>query len=104
MKPVIGITMGDPAGIGPEIIIKTLLSPRIKNRINPVIFGNKKVFIDTIKKLRLKNSQFLILNSKFIDCVPDLKDIKYGKVNALYGKASILCVKEAVGYALSKKS
>ena len=53
MKPVIGITMGDPAGIGPEIIIKALLSNKIKNSINSVIFGSKNVFIDTIKIYRI---------------------------------------------------
>lgn len=42
-KPAIGITMGDPAGIGPEIIIKTLNSPEIHTICNPIVIGDKAV-------------------------------------------------------------
>ena len=38
-KPVIGITMGDPAGIGPEIIVKALAEPEIRRRARFIIYG-----------------------------------------------------------------
>lgn len=38
-QPVIGITMGDPAGIGPEIIIKALADPNIRRAAKFIIFG-----------------------------------------------------------------
>lgn len=38
-KPVIGVTMGDPAGIGPEIVIKALADPAIRKLGRFVIFG-----------------------------------------------------------------
>lgn len=38
-QPVIGITMGDPAGIGPEIIVKTLAEPSIRRAAKFIIFG-----------------------------------------------------------------
>jgi 4-hydroxythreonine-4-phosphate dehydrogenase len=38
--PVIGITMGDPSGIGPEIIIKTLSEPTIYELCRPVVYGD----------------------------------------------------------------
>jgi len=37
--PVIGITMGDPGGIGPEIIVKALADPLIRRQAKFVIFG-----------------------------------------------------------------
>lgn len=40
MKPVIGITMGDPVGIGPEIIVKALFQKAIGKICTPVIFGD----------------------------------------------------------------
>ena len=40
VKPVIGITIGDINGIGPEIIIKTLRDPRILNYVTPVVLGS----------------------------------------------------------------
>ncbi len=38
-QPVIGITMGDPAGIGPEIIVKALADPAIRRAAKFVVFG-----------------------------------------------------------------
>ena len=37
--PTIGITMGDPAGIGPEVIIKALSHPSLQNRARYIIYG-----------------------------------------------------------------
>lgn len=39
LKPRIGITVGDPAGIGPEIVAKTLEAPEIRNICEPFVFG-----------------------------------------------------------------
>jgi 4-hydroxythreonine-4-phosphate dehydrogenase len=38
-QPVIGVTMGDPAGIGPEVVIKALSDPEIRRAAKYVIFG-----------------------------------------------------------------
>ncbi len=42
-RPLIGITMGDPAGIGPEIIAKTLADGRIYEMSRPVVLGDHAV-------------------------------------------------------------
>lgn len=42
MKPLIAITMGDPCGVGPEIIIKALQSPEIANICVPFVIGDTK--------------------------------------------------------------
>ena len=42
-RPVLGITMGDPAGIGPEIVIKSLADPEITNLCTPVVLGDFKI-------------------------------------------------------------
>jgi 4-hydroxythreonine-4-phosphate dehydrogenase len=39
----LGITMGDPNGIGPEVIIKTLKDHRVLQYCTPVLFGNSRV-------------------------------------------------------------
>lgn len=39
-QPLVGITLGDPVGIGPEIIPKTLIDPRVLRCCRPVVFGN----------------------------------------------------------------
>ena len=38
--PIIAITMGDPAGVGPEIIVKALASPEIYDIGRPVVIGD----------------------------------------------------------------
>jgi len=38
-KPVIGITMGEPAGIGPEVIVKALAEPEVRRRARFVVYG-----------------------------------------------------------------
>lgn len=45
-KPVIGITMGDPSGIGPEVTIKALIHPEVQQVCAPIIFGT----IDILEK------------------------------------------------------
>ncbi len=42
-RPTIGITMGDPAGIGAEIIVKTLSDPALRARARYVIFGSNEL-------------------------------------------------------------
>ena len=42
-KSLIGITMGDPGGIGPEVILKALTSPEIRAAANYVVIGSEKV-------------------------------------------------------------
>src|SRR5690242_11337844 len=39
-KPIIAVTMGDPAGIGPEIIVKALLRPEVTEICRPVVLGD----------------------------------------------------------------
>lgn len=54
MKPVIGITMGDFNGIGPEIVLKAVTQQSIKKICIPVIIGSTDVFEYYAKMLRLK--------------------------------------------------
>jgi len=39
-KPIVAVTMGDPAGIGPEIVLKALADPAIKRKCRPLILGD----------------------------------------------------------------
>ena len=42
-KPILGITMGDPASIGPEITVKALSDPAIYEKCSPIIIGDAAV-------------------------------------------------------------
>jgi 4-hydroxythreonine-4-phosphate dehydrogenase len=42
-KPIVAVTMGDPAGIGPEIVLKALADPAIEKSCRPLILGDWEV-------------------------------------------------------------
>ena len=50
-RPVIGVTVGDPAGIGPEVVIKALCEPALYNKVKPLIFADRSVLEQTVKTL-----------------------------------------------------
>jgi 4-hydroxythreonine-4-phosphate dehydrogenase len=53
-KPLLGITMGDPAGIGPEVIAKALAGAKVRRVCRPLIIGSFPVMQQAVKSLKLK--------------------------------------------------
>lgn len=53
-KPRIGITMGDPAGIGPEVVLKAVAEEEIRALCVPIIIGNAEVLAHNARKLDLQ--------------------------------------------------
>ncbi|WP_207535202.1 4-hydroxythreonine-4-phosphate dehydrogenase PdxA [Desertivirga arenae] len=110
-KPIIGITMGDPASIGPEIAIKALLNESIYSICQPVLIGDAGVFQDIIERLSLNaklNPVSSVKDAKFevgtVD-VYDLKNVnlselKFGEISAMAGAASFDAVKRVIELAL----
>ena len=42
-KPIVGITMGDPAGNGPEITVKALAHAEVYDSCRPIVVGDAKI-------------------------------------------------------------
>ena len=57
-KPIIAVTMGDPAGIGPEIILKALADPIIKKVSRPLVLGDWGV-LQRARSRRSKNPELI---------------------------------------------
>jgi len=51
-RPLLGITMGDPAGVGPEITAKALARPDVISTCRPVVIGDRSVMGATLELLR----------------------------------------------------
>jgi len=51
-SPLIAITMGDPAGIGPEIIVKAIGDKRICDHCRPVVLGDENILTHTMQWLK----------------------------------------------------
>lgn len=110
-KPIIAITMGDPASIGPEIAVKALLTESLYDICRPVIIGDTGVFFDIVKRLGLDatiNSIKDIRNARFVFGKPDVFDLhnvdmeqlRFGEISAMAGNASFEAVKKAIELAI----
>jgi 4-hydroxythreonine-4-phosphate dehydrogenase len=88
-KPIIAVTMGDPAGIGPEIILKALADPAIKNAARPLILGDWGVLQHT--HLGRKKSPKLVLwqhGQRLLPMLNDPRAIVVCPLSALSAKES----------------
>jgi len=113
-RPVIGITMGDPAGIGPEIIVKAILEFEINKICRPVVIGDAEVIKKILKTCRLRAEIKVIdkiasapAGSGKIEIIDlnnvDVKGLKYGVPGKTCGSAAVSYIKKAAELALSKK-
>lgn len=111
----IAITIGDPAGIGTEIVLKSILSKEISDvckgvlvrgtlsplRIKPVIIGDKAVIEEAIERLNisinLKDLELININEI------NNRDFERGRPTAAGGRACVAYIKKAVELALNKK-
>ena len=110
-KPIIAITMGDPASIGPEIAVKALLDKKLHSICRPLIIGDAPVFRQIVDQLRLKT------NIHTIDAVSEanfeygsidvfdlrnvkINELKFGEISPMAGHASFEAVKKAIELAL----
>ena len=74
--PLVGITIGDANGIGPEIILKTLMDRKHEKEIGIVIYGQSKVLTHYMKILGIKEFRFQTIN--------DLKEVKPKRIHLFH--------------------
>jgi len=116
-KPTIAITLGDPSGIGPEIILKALKITLIQKMANFLIIREKKIIkkaapaagvdwhrIISIDEKRLSTTRFKVGNFYLLD----LKNIRptnfqIGQSSVLSGRAAMEYLEKAASLAQSKK-
>jgi 4-hydroxythreonine-4-phosphate dehydrogenase len=113
-KPYIGIPMGDPAGIGPEIVLKALKSEKLYEICKPVVIGDMGI----LKKIDCIVKTGCILNAidepaqgRFIpgsvDVISlgniDAERLEYGKVQAEAGRAAYEFIVKATELASAGK-
>ncbi|MBI4949928.1 MAG: 4-hydroxythreonine-4-phosphate dehydrogenase PdxA [Deltaproteobacteria bacterium] len=100
-KPIIAITMGDPVGVGPEIILKALRDKRVRKIASPVVFGDAGVLNHVAGKLGLKPlSEGEVINVSALD----LKTLKPGKPTRESGLAMISYIEGAVRMASNRSA
>ena len=103
--PILGITIGDINGIGPEIIIKSLLDERILDFFTPVIYASEKVF-DYYKEIlhishfhlhTIKNATNISSGKIYIINIHDEEiNIQTGKETSESGRYAFISLQKAV--------
>lgn len=101
-KPLIAVTLGDPAGIGPEIVVKTVADPAVFEVADCIVIGDAGATEQAVKAVGADLR---------INCVADPADGDYseGVLNLIdlgnidmvefeYGKVSAMCGRAAYGY------
>ena len=100
----IGITMGDPAGIGPEITVKALSLKEIYEGCIPIVYGDYFPILDAVKSCKTHQSINIINNpdeAKGIFGVIDLISLNKIKENGWeYKKNSAACGEATFSYIL----
>ncbi len=111
-KPIIGITMGDPAGVGPEICLHALSSATVLQDCTPVVFGDATVLKQCADSLSLPcpqavfgDSDLAQVRSQESPCIVDVPSLngtlfEPGKVTADTGRASYAYINRAIDAAL----
>jgi len=112
-KPVLAITMGDAAGIGPEIIVKALSDARLYELCHPCVIGDVHVLeraervVHTGVSLRpIEDVSEASFRPGVVECL-DLgllaADVPVGRVSAAAGEAAYRYVKRGVELALARQ-
>jgi 4-hydroxythreonine-4-phosphate dehydrogenase len=113
-RPIVGITMGDPAGVGPEVAVRAVAEREIYERCRPLVIGDLATVERTVAGIGLPLRTRLVgapaeaaYQLGVVDVLQattdDLAGIEMGKVSAAAGKAAVQCVFKAVELALARQ-
>jgi len=111
--PVIGITMGDAAGVGAEVIVKSLAHTSVYEQYRPLVIGDARrleraneIVGGTLRVRRIADAGEARYEPGTIDCIdldliPD--DLPFGQLSAVAGDAAYRFIARAVELAQAGK-
>lgn len=110
-KPRIAVTMGDPAGIGPEICLDLLANESILDHCVPIIFGDRPVLERCAEATGKAKPEIYVTRETLADadrpCVYPIESLPMenftpGEISPATGKAGYDYIVEAIDRALDK--
>jgi len=110
--PVLGLTMGDPAGIGPELCLRAISDPGVLECCVPVLFGDANAINQLVAADSKPNCPALSLaewekvgsarSPIIVDCAAlNGNTIKPGEISAVCGRAGYVFIEHAIRAAMS---
>jgi 4-hydroxythreonine-4-phosphate dehydrogenase len=117
IKPLLAVTMGDPAGVGPEVIVGAWSDARIHDAVRPIVLGHPEILR---RAARLLHRDIEITEvdpaTSLADVAPDVGaipclsvwsdevlDVPVCQVDARAGEAAYQAVRRAAELALAKQ-
>ncbi|MBD2440796.1 4-hydroxythreonine-4-phosphate dehydrogenase PdxA [Nostoc sp. FACHB-110] len=107
--PRLAVTLGDPAGIGPEVILKALADPELSKNYDISVIGNRDLLVQIYEQLNLGGNLAPLANPDILNVIDvPLKqnitdEIVIGQGNAASGKASFAYMEDAIAETLAGK-
>lgn len=115
-RPIVGITMGDPAGNGPEITVKALSDPSIYERCRPIVVGDAKMIeqakgfvhhpeitVNPVSSVEEAKFEPGTIDVYHMDLIKDVDAFKIGEVSAEGGMAAFKSVRKVIDLAMDGK-
>jgi 4-hydroxythreonine-4-phosphate dehydrogenase len=114
-KPVIAVPIGDPAGVGPEIVAKACALDKVTDAADVIVIGDLKVMerairivgtdltINVVEKPEEGNYRRGILNLIDLNNI-DQSEFSFGTVQAMCGKAAFAYIKKSIELAMNDEA
>ena len=112
-RPIVGITMGDPAGNGPEITIKALAHADLYERCRPIVVGDAKMLRQAVEFVHMPEMKIHVcekvsdacftpgtVDVLHLDLIEDPAKFEVGKVSIEGGNAAFQCVRKVIQLAM----
>ncbi len=112
--PRLGITMGDPAGIGPEVTVRALADPAVRRAARPIVIGDARVIAAAASLVGVALAVRALAAPDAAAGAPDAIEVldlanadpaafAPGRVSALCGRAAYAYIERAVALATAKE-
>jgi 4-hydroxythreonine-4-phosphate dehydrogenase len=109
-KPAVAVTMGDPAGIGPEIVARALAEPEVRQACRPVVVGDPRILFRAMELVQGGLVVRTVVSPQEAGSDPGTLDVipagtlppdalKPGTLDARWGEAAAACCRKAVELA-----
>jgi 4-phospho-D-threonate 3-dehydrogenase / 4-phospho-D-erythronate 3-dehydrogenase len=108
-RPIVLVTMGDPSGVGPEVIVKSVDQPAVRAKLRPLVVGDAARLRQAIAITGVQLAVHAIeqpQDARFepgaVDCL-DLAlvphDLAFGRLSPIAGEAAFRCIERAAQIA-----
>ena len=113
-RPIVGISVGDPGGIGPEVTVKALAVPKVYEQCRPLVIGDASVVRDALRFTGLNlavnavdSPEKGIYKLGVVDVLDmgnmPIDQVQYGVVTAQQGRASFEYVAKNIELAMAHR-